>query len=192
MVASKKTRREQQFESARRIAVANDEAFIDPGILFGRASNDDLDIYTPEMLALSAVRAAADLKAWDGETPRITIAAADDVTPNGVPVSILSIVDHNKAFLYDSVMGEVTSLYRDITMAIHPILSLAPGGEISLSVPEQEPEGAIRVSYMQIHLAPLSAEQARALEENLADVLAKVKMAFSDWKPMLSLLDAAM
>ena len=192
MVASKKTRREQQFESARRIAVENGEAFIDPGILFGRASNDDLDNYSPEMLALSAVRAAADLAAWNGETPRITIEAADDVAPNGIPVSILSIVDHNKAFLYDSVMGEVTSLYRDIAMAIHPILSVAPGGEVSLSVPEQEQEGAIRVSYMQIHLAPLSPEQARALEESLAGVLARVKMAFTDWKPMLSLLDAAM
>ena len=192
MVATKKTRREQQFDSARLIAEANGEAFVDPGILFGRASNDDLEIYTPEMLAFSSVRAAADLAAWDGSAPRIVIETIEDVTPTGIPVSVLSIVDHNKAFLYDSVMGEVTSLYRDITMAVHPILSLSADGGVSLSTPDNEAEGVVRVSYMQIHLAPLSAEQARALEENLASVLAKVKMAYSDWKPMLSLLDAAM
>ena len=191
MVASRKSRREQQFESARRIAVANGEVFVDPGILFGRASNDDLDLYTPEMLAFSAVRAAGDLAAWDGKAPRITIETTPEVTPGGMPVSILSIVDRNKAFLYDSVMGEVTSLHRDIAMAVHPILTLAPGGEISLSMPEHEAEGATRVSYMQIHLAPLNPEQSRALEENLLTVLASVKLAFNDWKPMLALLDTA-
>lgn len=192
MVASKKSRREQQFESARQIAAAAGEAFVDPGILFGRASNDDLDLYTPDMLAVSAIRAAADLAAWDGEAPRIAIETSTKVTLDGAAVSILSIVDRNKAFLYDSVMGEVTSLYRDISMAVHPILTLAEGGEVSLSTPEDEAAGATRVSYMQIHLAPLSPEQARALEQRLSGVLAAVKLAFTGWKPMLALLDSAM
>ncbi|MHA7971128.1 NAD-glutamate dehydrogenase [Rhizobium sp. CAU 1783] len=192
MVANRKPRREQQFESARRIAVANGEAFIDPGILFGRASNDDLDLYTPEMLAFSAVRAAQDLAAWDGEQPCITIEPIADVTPDGVPVSVLSVVDRNKSFLYDSVMGEVTSLYRDIFMAVHPILARTEEGEVSLSTPEHEVEGAVRVSYMQIHIAPLTADQATALKASLALVLAQVQMTSADWKPMLALLDAAM
>ncbi|GEO85903.1 MULTISPECIES: NAD-glutamate dehydrogenase [Alphaproteobacteria] len=191
MVASRKPRREQQFESARRIAIANGEPFIDPGTLFSRAANDDLDLYTPEMLALSAVHAATDIAAWNGETPRIAIKTVPEVAPGGTPVSILSIVDRNKAFLYDSVMSEVTSVHREISMAIHPILVLAPGGEIALCAPELEVESTARVSYMQIHLAPLSAEQSKALQENLANVLAKVKLAYTDWKPMLSLLDSA-
>ena len=54
MAARNNPKREKQIESARKIAAATGEAHLDPEILFGRASNDDLELYTPEMLALSA------------------------------------------------------------------------------------------------------------------------------------------
>ncbi|WP_414899919.1 NAD-glutamate dehydrogenase [Rhizobium cremeum] len=193
MVVNRKLKREPQLEAACRIAEAIQEPFIDPVILFGRASGDDLDNYTPEMLAFSSLRAAADIAAWDGDTPRVVIAPVADVTPAGTPVSVLSIIERNKPFLYDSVMGEVTSLYRDIFMAVHPILSVVPGGQVSLANPEEEePEGAIRTSYIQLHLAPLTDAQAEALKARLEIVLAQVHMASADWKQMLALLDTAM
>ncbi len=193
MVVNRKLKREPQLEAACRIAEAIQEPFIDPVILFGRASGDDLDNYTPEMLAFSSLRAAADIAAWDGDTPRVVIAPVADVTPAGTPVSVLSIIERNKPFLYDSVMGEVTSLYRDIFMAVHPILSVVPGGQVSLANPEEEePEGAIRTSYIQLHLAPLTNAQAEALKARLEIVLAQVHMASADWKQMLALLDTAM
>ena len=39
--------------------------------------------------------------------------------------------------------------------------------------------------------APLSADQAEALKERLAEVLGQVRAAVSDWKPMLARLDQA-
>src|SRR5690242_9973310 len=127
MAARNNPKREKQIESARKIAAATGEPHLDPEILFGRASGDDLELYTPEMLALSAVHSAAEIAAWSGKTPRVSIDTVADVTPDGIAVSILSVTDHNKPFLYESVMGEVTSTYRDICMAVHPILILEDG-----------------------------------------------------------------
>ncbi|MGO8147939.1 hypothetical protein AB9F42_34605, partial [Rhizobium leguminosarum] len=47
MAARNNPKREKQIESARKIAKATGEAHLDPEILFVRASNDDLELYTP-------------------------------------------------------------------------------------------------------------------------------------------------
>ena len=192
MVADRKSKRDQQWEKTRQIALASGKPFIEPALLFGRASNDDINNYTPEMLALSAIRAAADLTAWDREGPRISIAAIPGVDHSGNPASVLSIVDRNKPFLYDSVMGEVTSLYRDIHLAIHPILVAEPGKDVQLFKPDTAGDPAHRVSYIQLHLAPLSHDQATALEAQLRTVLEQVQLTAADWKPMLAILETSM
>ncbi|MCZ8178646.1 MAG: NAD-glutamate dehydrogenase [Rhizobium sp.] len=186
------SKRDQLLESAEEQAKKQGEAFVSPAAVFGRASNDDLDRYDAAMLARSAARAASDIAGWDREIPHIRIETIKSVSPDGVPVSILSIVDHNKSFLYDSLMAEVTSHYRDIYMAVHPILAVTPRGDVSLSNPDSDPEGAIKVSYIQLHLAPLSAEQSADLIKRLQHVLGQVKMAATDWKPMLNLLEKAL
>ncbi len=186
------TKRDELLAGAEETARGFGEKFIAPSVIFGRASNDDIDRYDASMLARSAARAASDIAGWDRQSPHIRIEAIDGVSPLGIPVSVLSIVDHNKSFLYDSLMGEVTSHYRDIYMAVHPILAVAPRGDISLSNPDSDPEGAIKVSYIQLHLAPLTAEQSTDLIHRLQHVLGQVKMASTDWKPMLNLLENAL
>ncbi len=56
------------------------------------------------MLAASAVHAATELAAWNGEAPRITIADVEGVAPGGNPVSVLTVIDRDMPFLFDSVM----------------------------------------------------------------------------------------
>ncbi len=186
------SKRDELLENAEQLAREQGGGHVSPKVIFGRASNDDLDRYDASMLARSVSRAASDIAGWDRTTPHISIDTIEGVSPHGIPVSVLSIVDHNKSFLYDSLMGEVTSHYRDIYMAVHPILAVTPRGDISLSNPDSDPEGAIKVSYIQLHLAPLSAEQSAELISRLQYVLAQVKMAATDWKPMLNLLETAL
>ena len=81
MAVRNSPKREKQIESARKIAAATGEPYLDPEILFGRASGDDLELYTPEMLALSALHSAAELSAWNGKSPRVNIGTIADVTP---------------------------------------------------------------------------------------------------------------
>lgn len=184
--------RDALLRSADEVIASQAERAIGPSIIFGRASNDDLERYSAESIAKASTRAARDIASWDRQSPFVTIATIDGVEPDGVPVSVVSIVDYNKSFLYDSVMGEVTSLYRDIYMAIHPILAVLPQGDVLLANPDADPEGAIKVSYIQLHLALLTEEQAANLTERLHHVLGQVKVTSRDWKPMLSLLETAL
>ena len=54
MGAANNPKRERQIEEAQNVAKSLDGNVLSPDILFGRASQDDLAAYTPEMLALSA------------------------------------------------------------------------------------------------------------------------------------------
>ncbi|CAN7347998.1 NAD-glutamate dehydrogenase [Rhizobium sp. LjRoot30] len=192
-MGSKNTpKREKQIESARKIAAATGEAFIEPALLFGRASNDDLELYSPEMLARSAVHAAYELGGWDGKTARVQVGTLDGVDPLGVAVSVLTVTDRNMPFLYDSVMGEVTSSYRDIYLAVHPILLRQADGEVTLYTADRPGTPESRVSHIQLHLAPLTAEQAADLVARLTHLLNQVHVAVDGWQPMLSRLDTVM
>ncbi|QYA13610.1 NAD-glutamate dehydrogenase [Rhizobium sp. AB2/73] len=182
-------KREKQIEAARKIAAATGKAHLDPEILFGRASNDDMELYSPEMLALAAAHAAKELAAWSGTSPRVNIEQVAGIEPDGIAVSILSITDHNMPFLYESIMGEVTSSYRDLYMAVHPILVIEKGKQPSLYSADQPSDPAHRVSHIQLHLSPLTTAQATDLTKRVQTVLDQTHLTVSDWKPMLARLE---
>lgn len=191
MGARNNPRRDKLIENARKVALASESRHLDPGLLFGHASNDDLEAYTPEMLSQSGIHAATELDAWNGTVARVSVSAVEHVEPHGIAVSVLSVTDRNMPFLYDSVMGEVTSTYRDIFLAVHPILMKREDGGFMPFVPEDGHENADAISHIQLHLAPLGAAQAAELVRRVEIVLGQVHVAIADWKPMLSLLDGA-
>ena len=189
MVAAKRVKREQLFELSRAADGKGTTSLIDPAALFGRASDDDLQRYDPAMLKAAAHRASEDLQSWQGDKAAVRIATVEGIEADGASLSVLSIVDRNKPFLYDSVMGEVTSQFRDIHLAVHPIL-VHSGDDWTLADIKTEP--ADRVSYIQLHLAPLTDDQAQGLTERLQTVLSQVATVAADWQPMVSLLKTAM
>jgi len=189
MAGKSDIKRRKQIDGARDIAAGIGEPYLDPAMLFHRASDDDLKLYTPEMLAYSAIHSARELAVWDGKTPRVSIAPVADVEPGGVAVSVLSVTDHNKPFLFESVMGEVTSSHRDLYMAVHPMLVVENGKAPVLYSAEHPGLPANRVSHIQLHLAPLTEQQAADLTKRLQAVLDQVRLTVSDWKPMLAKVD---
>ncbi len=114
------------------------------------------------------------------------------MAPQGQPVSILSVTDRNQPFLYDSVMGEVTSTHRDIHLAVHPILVVAPGEAPKLFSPDEESDPAQRISHIEIHLSELSPGEAASLVERMKTVLDQVHLAVDDWPAMLEKLGSTM
>ena len=56
----------------------------------------------------------------ESDRPVISVETVDGIAPNGGDVSVLSVTDRNMPFLYDSIMGEVTSTHRDILLADAP------------------------------------------------------------------------
>ncbi|MCJ9669153.1 MULTISPECIES: NAD-glutamate dehydrogenase [unclassified Neorhizobium] len=191
MAVRQNPKREKQIESARKIVAASKGPHLDPLILFARASTDDLESYTPEMLALSANHAAERLMAWTRIRADITVEPIAGVAPDGIPVSVLTVVDRNMPFLFDSVMGEVTATHRDLTMAVHPILVVEPGKDPALRSNEQPGNPAHHVSLIQIHLSPLNEEQAASLTERIRYILDQVHLSITDWGSMLEVLDGA-
>ncbi|MDE1160227.1 MAG: NAD-glutamate dehydrogenase [Neorhizobium sp.] len=195
MAGRQNTKRDRQMESARaalgRDQTGNEAQTLDPAILFGRASDDDLAAYTPEMLAIATRQAAARLAAWDGKQADVTVETPDGVEPGGTPVSILTIIDRNMPFLFDSVIGEVTSTHRLLTMAVHPILIVEQGKATALMTHDKPGHPAHHVSLIQIHVAALGEEAAGQLVERVRSVLGQVHQTIGDWSAMLGVLDGA-
>lgn len=188
MDSKRNPKKDKQIDAARRIAA---KSALDPRLLFSRASQDDLANYTPEMLALSAEQARKALAGWEHNKARVLIEAIEGVEPAGIAVSLLTIVDHNQPFLYDSIMGEVTSTYRDLTLAVHPILHVEGGKEPFLHPREAPADPEHTVSLIQIHIPLLTAEQTADLEQRIDKVLSQVHLAIGDWQPMLARFDTA-
>ncbi|HET7411321.1 MAG TPA: NAD-glutamate dehydrogenase, partial [Pararhizobium sp.] len=163
--------------------------FLDPHILFDRASNDDLTGYSLEMLALTAVHAQSEIDAWNHDAARITIGTKADLEFDGEPLSILAITDRDMPFLFDSVMAEVAASCRDIHLAVHPIILAIKGKALELYTADKRSEPAERISHMQIHLPEQDAAAAAALIRRLKAVLHQVHAAVGDWGAMLKALD---
>ena len=188
MGARSNVKRDRIIEAATTAAKALDREALDPGILFGRASNDDLERYSPQMLAATAAHAKSEIAAWNGGEPRISVTTLPPATPKDTTVTVLAVTDRNMPFLYDSVMGEVTSTHRDIHLAVHPILVVMENKPPALFSPEVASDPARRASHIEIHLSELSAGEAENLAERVTHVLAQVHLAVADWKPMLATL----
>ena len=52
--------------------------------------------------------------------------SVEGIEPGGQACSVLSVTDRNQPFLFDSVMGELTSTHRDIFLVVHPIFVIEP------------------------------------------------------------------
>ena len=191
MPTSTSGKRDKRIDSARKIAAAGGDT-LDPEILFRDASQDDLEHYSPEMIALTAAHAQAEIARWDGGKPRVSIQALPGVEPAGARVSAIAITETNMPFLYDSIMAEVTSTHRDIHLAVHPILVAEPGQPLALFDPDRPGDPARRISHIQIHLSELAPAEAEALQARIGEVLDQVHQAVQDWPKMTALLDQAM
>ena len=73
MGARSNVKRDRFIEAAVASAKALDREVLDPGVLFGRASNDDLEHYSPAMLAEVAAHAKAEIAATRRKRPEIML-----------------------------------------------------------------------------------------------------------------------
>ncbi|AYD03085.1 NAD-glutamate dehydrogenase [Neorhizobium sp. NCHU2750] len=191
MVWKHSPKRSRQMEEARSFADRIDADALDPSILFGRASDDDLAAYTPEMLGIAAAHAGSRLRDWSRLRADISLVQVPGVEPGGMTAWILNVIDRNMPFLFDSVMGEVTASHRSLIMAVHPILTIEPGKQPVLRSNDQPTDPAHQVSLIQIHLAQMNQEQADHLVARIRFILEQVHLAITDWSAMLETMNGA-
>ncbi len=188
-------KRDKQIARVAEILKKQKSHTIDPDFLFGRVSPDDVVVYRPESLAAAAVDAQRQLQAWRGKGAYVRVAAVDGVELTGRPLTLVTVVDDNMPFLFDSVMSEISTSHRETFLAAHPILSVsrAKGGgvdHIELYVAGEDDEDRSKISLIQVHLPQLSEPVSRELENNLRKVLDQVHRAVFDWRPMLEKVDS--
>ncbi len=115
------------------------------------------------------------------------------IVRNGRPLTAITLVNDNMPFLFDSVLGEINESAGEPTFVIHPVIDVAHGRKgVSEILPEATKEaGADRLSVIHIHVGALSEGEVEALRRRLEAVLAQVRAAVDDWKPMLARIDRA-
>jgi len=188
-------KRDKQIARVAEILRKQKKPTIDPNTLFGRVSADDVLAYRPESLAAAAGDAYRQLRAWNGKGVYINVETVSGVELAGRPLTLVTIIDDNMPFLFDSVMGEISTSHRETYLAAHPILSVSrsKGGrvdDVELYVAGENDDDRSKISLIQVHLPHLTDAAIETLEINLAKVLDQVHRAVAEWRPMLDKVDS--
>ncbi|RUW31104.1 NAD-glutamate dehydrogenase, partial [Mesorhizobium sp. M1E.F.Ca.ET.041.01.1.1] len=151
--------------------------------LLARAPAEDVaayDVADLERAADLASRAVAGHK--KGESV-VAIEADSGVSCGGRPVTVITVVNDNMPFLFDSILGEIAETAGEPTLVTHPIMTVRHGknGVVEiLGDGGKDVDDHDRLSVVHVHIPRLTAEQARALAERLRKILNQVRAAATD------------
>lgn len=164
--------------------------------LLARTPAEDVAAYDVAVLARAAELAE---RAVAGHRKGETVIAIDrdpEIKLDGLPLTVVTVVNDNMPFLFDSILGEITDSAGEATLVTHPVILVRHGKDgveeiLGEGGPHKGDQNADRLSVVHVHVKALSDDQAAGLEERLRKVLAQVHAAVSDWKQMLARLDHA-
>ena len=162
--------------------------------LFARAVPEDFLLYPPGEVAAVVERAWSLLAIRRPGTSKLRFESpAGAVTGDRLKdISVLEIVNDDMPFLVDSVMTELAERGLDVRLVVHPVFAVArdPEGRLTdfkgADFKGALPPGALRESFIHIHVARVDDEAQRAaVVAALEQVLADIRLCVQDWRPML-------
>jgi glutamate dehydrogenase len=161
--------------------------------LFARAVAEDLMRYDPRQLAALAADAWSLLAVRAAGTPlvRLEAPAATAAPEHRRSDSVLEIVNDDMPFLLDSVLGELAERGVTIRFVVHPVLTVTrdAAGVLTGFKGVQPVPGALRESFIHIHVEPIEAASRRAeIVAAIEQVLADVRVTVKDWRAMTARL----
>ena len=155
--------------------------------LYGRVVPDDVMRYGAADLARLAERAFDYLQLREPGASKIrceTVALEDSGAHKAI--TVIEVSNDDMPFLVDSVMGEIAERKLDVRLVSHPVLGVRRDGDRLTAVDAADAAGALRESFIHIHVEPIEDAGARdALVAALQNVLGEVRLAVQDWRPML-------
>ncbi|MTH97171.1 NAD-glutamate dehydrogenase [Roseibium sp. RKSG952] len=169
-----------------------DAALADFGkALYRNAAAEDLVTYTAEELCGFARVAWEDFQSHDLGTHRVSVFNPNFKTKRGTEkeITIVEIVNDNMPFLVDSVMDELQESKLDVQLVLHPlyVVERTEDGKLVSAVSHKKPpkRSDRKESLIHIHIGRLDSEEERdALIARLNEVLADVRAAVTDFRPM--------
>lgn len=159
--------------------------------LLMRAPAEDTAAYDPAVLDKAAELARkAVLRHRKGESD-IAVDNDPGIVRNDRQMTVITVVNDNMPFLFDSVLAEITETAGDPVLVTHPVIGVRHDRKgVSEILPDHARDADTdRLSVIHVHVAKLSDDEAAALAANLETVLRQVRAAVKDWKPMLARLD---
>jgi glutamate dehydrogenase len=166
--------------------------------LFADGAFEDLVVYAPAdlaRLAESAWRFGATRTPGQQKirvvNPELPETNADSAL---AAVTIVELANDNMPFLLDSAMAELQERGYDVRLVLHPIISVrrdAKGRRTAFLGRTARGEGIIRESLIHIHVGRIDSDlERRQTAAALSRVDDAVRIAVTDWKPMLGRLRA--
>ncbi|RWL79459.1 MAG: NAD-glutamate dehydrogenase [Mesorhizobium sp.] len=162
--------------------------------LLARAPAEDIAAYDAADLERAGELAARAVASHRKGESVVAVDADSDVVCDGRPVTVITVVNDNMPFLFDSILGEITESSGQPTLVTHPIVTVRHGkaGVVEvLGDGGKEDDEHERLSVVHVHVPRLTAEEAKSLTERLGKMLSQVRAAVVDWKRMLARLDQA-
>jgi glutamate dehydrogenase len=164
--------------------------------LLARAPAEDIATYDAADLERAADLAGQAVAGHKKGECVVAVEADSGVVREGRPVTVITVVNDNMPFLFDSILGEVTETAGEPTLVTHPVITVRHGKrgveEILGDGNFAKDDGSHdRLSVIHVHIPRLTTEQANALTERLRKMLGQVHAAVNDWRPMLARLDQA-
>ena len=154
--------------------------------LFGRAVPEDVVHYGPSDLEMLGERAWNFLQERQPGAPKIRFEPVElQESGDRKSISVLEIANDDMPFLFDSVMGEISERRLTVRLVAHPIFGVKRDGNGKLTGFGADAAGA-RESFIHIHIDTIEdAAERDEIVKALEAVLGEVRLAVTDWKPML-------
>ncbi|MCO5064542.1 MAG: NAD-glutamate dehydrogenase [Rhizobiaceae bacterium] len=163
--------------------------------LLDRAAPEDVAPYDENALARAAELAEQALLRHRRGDSIVSVDTDPAIALNGKPLTVVTVVNDNMPFLFDSILGEVTDAAGQPHFVTHPVLTVEHGKngvqKLAAEAALKTDHGADKVSVIHIHVSRLSAEQVEALDKRLDRLVRQIRAVVRDWKPMLARLDQA-
>ncbi|MDG4883314.1 NAD-glutamate dehydrogenase [Mesorhizobium sp. WSM4884] len=160
--------------------------------LLARAPAEDVAAYDAADLERAGELAARAVAGHKKGESVVAVEAESGVACGGRPVTVITVVNDNMPFLFDSILGEIAESSGEPTLVTHPIVTVRHDkAGVAQVLGDAGKEDDDRLSVVHVHIPRLTAEQAAALTERLRKILNQVRAAVTDWKRMLARLDQA-
>jgi len=158
--------------------------------VFAGAAPEDLVHYHASEIAEIAAETWRFFGERRPQTPKIRVGSPQSTSGQRLNnVSIVEILNDDMPFLVDSVMAELAERGFEAHLLLHPrpLVERDASGTLIAVRPSPTSSTYPRESLIQVHINRIDSEDGRnALIVALGNVLADVRRAVDDWKPMLA------
>ncbi|MBX9844483.1 MAG: NAD-glutamate dehydrogenase, partial [Xanthobacteraceae bacterium] len=160
-------------------------------LMFARTAPEDLVRYDAAEIAVLTREAWTFFATRKPGVPKIRFESPDAAWGDRLKtVSVIEIVNDDMPFLVDSVMDELTERGLDVRLVAHPIIAADRDNSGKLRSEPHDANrgnGGLRESYIHIHVERVADDARRAeIVQSLEQVLAQVRVAVQDWRPMVA------